>query len=40
MLKRILAVIIPLLTCAALVAQEKGNVWRTWYLKPAAGKIV
>ena len=26
MIKRILAIIIPLLTCAALVAQEKGNV--------------
>ncbi len=40
MIKRILAIIIPLLTCATLVAQEKGNVWRTWYLKPVAEKIV
>ena len=40
MIKRIVRIIVPLITCAVLFAQEKGNVWRTWYLKPAAGKIV
>ena len=39
MKKRILGIIIPLITCAMLVAQESGNVWRTWYLKPVAEKI-
>ena len=40
MVKRIVRIIVPLITCAVLFAQEKGNVWRTWYLKPAAGKII
>jgi len=39
MMKRIVGIVVPLLTCAVLIAQEKGNVWRTWYLKPADGKV-
>jgi hypothetical protein len=37
MIKRILGIFIPLLTCAALVAQENANIYRVHYLKPKAG---
>ena len=29
MIKRIVGILIPLMTCATLFAQENGNVWRT-----------
>jgi hypothetical protein len=39
MIKRILGIFIPLLTCAALVAQENANIYRVHYLKPKADSM-
>ena len=38
MMKRILGIIIPLIICATLVAQENANIYRVVYLKPKAGQ--
>ena len=37
MIKRILGIFIPLLTCTALVAQVNTDVYRVIYLKPKSG---
>ena len=37
MKKRILGIIIPLLTCAMIIAQENADVYRVHYLKPVRG---
>ena len=38
MIKRIIGIIIPLLTCVTLVAQENANIYRVIYLKAKAGQ--
>ena len=38
MMKRILGIIIPLMICATLVAQENANINRSIYIKPKAGQ--
>ena len=38
MMKRILGIIIPLIICATLVAQENANIYRVVYIKPKAGQ--
>ena len=37
MMKRIVGIVIPLLTCAMIIAQENANVYRVHYLKPVRG---
>ena len=36
-MKRIVGIVIPLLTCAMIIAQENADVYRVHYLKPVRG---
>ena len=38
MMKRILGIIIPLIICATMVAQENANIYRVVYIKPKSGQ--